>query len=55
MQFKKFIGMLFFHQNVVLRPTPALLSVTGVSSQQFLDMLQVQQLNIGKYGNQEKT
>lgn len=29
MQFRKFIGMLFFHQNAALRPTPALLSETG--------------------------
>ena len=29
MQFRKFIGMLFFHQIAVLHPTPALLSETG--------------------------
>lgn len=50
MQFRRFIGMLVFHQNTMLHPMPALLWENGVSSQQFLDVLLVQQLNIRKSG-----
>lgn len=55
MQFRRFIGMLVFHQNAGnAAPHARFVVENGVSSQQFLDVLLVKQLNIRKSGNQGK-
>lgn len=55
MQFRRFIGMLVFHQNAGSAvPHACFVVENGISSQRFLDVLLVKQLNIRKPGNQGK-